>query len=202
VSGGWLRLYVHSRRLPAAVATSLAAVAATWAAWSAATDQRQVSPSLAVLTVALALAATIPTLSGADEALESTAALRWPPRRALHLVTCFAIVAAALLATRATGAWFGPAWPLVRDCAGLTGLIGLSTALLGSRLAWPLPIGWTAVQVVFGRPDGNGALFWLIQPTDSHPAAITAGALFTAGVVAYAHRPGPPTRPAEAMMDQ
>lgn len=199
---GWLPLYVRSRRLPVALATSLAAVAVTWAAWSAATDRREVSLSLTVLTVALALAPTIPTLSGDDDALESTAALPWPPRRALHLVACFAIAAAALAVTRATGAWFGPTGPVVRDCAGLTGLIGLGAALLGSRLAWPLPIGWTAVQVIFGDPDGNGALFWLIQPPGSRPAAITAGALFLAGVIAYALRPGPPARPAEAMMGQ
>jgi hypothetical protein len=199
---GWLPLYLRSRRLPAALATSLAAVAVTWAAWSAATDRREVSPSLTVLTVALALAPAIPTLSGDDDALESTAALRWPPRRALHLVACFALVAAALAVTRATGAWFGPTGPVVRDCAGLTGLIGLCAALLGTRLAWPLPIGWTAVQVIFGDPAGNGALFWLIQPAGSRVAAVTAGALFLAGIAAYALRPGPPGRPAEAMMGQ
>lgn len=199
---GWLPLYARSRRLPAAFASSVAAVVVTWAAWSAATDRREVSPSLTILTVALALAPTIPSLAGDDDALESTAALRWPPRRALHLLACFALVATALSATRATGAWFGPTWPVLRACAGLTGLIGLCAALLGTRLAWPLPIGWTALQVLFGTSAGNAALFWLIQPSASRPAALTAGALFLAGVGAYALRPGPPTRPSEATMAQ
>jgi hypothetical protein len=197
---GWLPLYARSRRLPAALATSAAAVTVTWAAWSAATDRREISQSLTILTVALALAPAIPTLSGDDDALESTAALRWPPRRALHLLACFALVAAALTVTRATGAWFGPTWPVLRACAGLTGLIGLGASLLGTRLAWPLPIGWAALQVVFGAPTGNAALYWLIQPPASHAAALTAGALFLAGVTAYALRPGPPRRPSEAMM--
>jgi hypothetical protein len=187
-----LALYLRSRRWPAALTTSVAAMAATWAAWSAATDRREVSPSLTVLTVALALAPMIPTLSGDDDALESTAALPWPPRRALHLLACFAVVAAVLGGTRATGAWFGPTWPVIRDCAGLTGLIGLCVALVGTQLAWAPPIAWTAVQVLFGAPAGNGVLFWLIQPPGSSAATLTAAALFLAGLLAYALRPGPP----------
>ena len=199
---GWLPLYLRSRRLPAAVAGSLAAVAVTWLAWSAATDRREVSQSLTILTVTLALAPLIPTLAGDDDALESTAALRWPPRRALHLVACFAVVAAALAVTRATGAWFGPTGEVVRDSAGLTGLIGLSATLLGTRLAWAPLTGWAAVQVLFTPPAGNAALFWLIQPATSRPAAITASVLLAAGVLTYARRPGPRTNTAEVTMGQ
>jgi hypothetical protein len=199
---GWLPLYLRSRRLPAALTSSLAAVVVTWAAWSAATDRREVDQSLTVLTVTLALAPLIPTLSGDDDALESTAALRWRPRRALHLLGCFAVVAAALAVTRATGAWFGPTAEVVRDSAGLTGLIGLSAALLGTRLAWAPPIGWAAVQVMFGDPAGNAALFWLLQPAGNRPAAVTAAVLFGAGVLTYALRPGPRVSPAEVTLGQ
>ena len=199
---GWFPLYLRSRRLPAALVTSLAAVVVTWLAWSAATDRREVDQSLTLLTVTLALAPMIPTLAGDDDALEATAALRWRPRRAVHLIACFAVVAAALAVTRATGAWFGPTWEVVRDSAGLTGLIGLSAALLGTRLAWAPPIGWTAVQVIFHQPAGNAALLWLIQPAGSRPAALTAAVLFAAGVLTYAVRPGPRTNPAEVTMGQ
>jgi hypothetical protein len=199
---GWLPLYLRSRRLPAALAVSFGAVAVTWAAWSAATDRREVGRPLTVLTVVLALAPLIPTLAGDDDALESTAALRWPPRRAVHLVACFAAVAAGLAVTRATGAWFGPTWEVVRDCAGLTGLIGLSAALLGTRIAWAPPIGWTAVQVIFGGPAGNSVLFWLLQPAGNTAAAVTAAALLLGGLGAYAWRPGPPVAPAEVTMGQ
>jgi hypothetical protein len=197
---GWLPLFLRSRRLPAALATSLAAVVVTWVAWSAATDRREVSQSLTVLTVTFALAPLIPTLSGDDDALESTAALRWRPRRAAHLIACFAVVAAALAVTRATGAWFGPTWEVVRDSAGLTGLIGLSAALFGARAAWVPPIGWAAVQVIFGSRDGNPALFWLLRPAGDRSAAATAAVLFAGGVLAYTLRPGPRVAAAEVTM--
>jgi hypothetical protein len=199
---GWLPLYARSRRLPAALATSLTAMAVVWAAWSAATDRREVNQSLTVLTIALALTPLIPTLSGDDDALESTAALPWRPRRATHLIAGFLIVTAALAATRATGAWFGPTGLVIRDSAGLTGTIGMCAALLGPRLAWAPPIAWTAIQVLFGAPTDNSALFWQIQPATNHLAALTAATLFTGGIVAYALRPAPKTAPAELSMGQ
>jgi hypothetical protein len=199
---GWLPLYLRSRRLPAALATSLTAMVVVWAAWWAATGRREVDQSLVVLTIALALAPLIPTLSGDDDALESTAALPWRPRRAAHLVGGFVLVAVVLGSTRATGAWFGPTASVVRDSAGLTGVIGLSAALLGARLAWAPPIGWTAIQVLFGGSAGNGALFWLVQPADNRLATITAAVLFAGGIVAYALRPGPTTAAAEISMGQ
>jgi hypothetical protein len=197
---GWLPLYLRSRRLPAALATSLAAVVVTWAAWSALTDRRPVDRSLVVLTVALALAPVIPTLSGDDDALESAAALWWPPRRALHLIGCFAVVAGVLAATRATGAWFGPTAEVIRDSAGLTGVIGLGAALLGTRIAWAPPIGWTAIQVIFGGQ--NAVAFWIVQPAADLAAGITAGVLLLGGLIAYARRPGPSAPPAEVTMGQ
>ena len=202
---GWLPLYLRSRHSPLALAVSIGAVAAVWSMWSAFTDRRDVTETLTVLTVALALAPMIPTLAGDDDALESTAALPWPRRRALHLIACFAILAVALASTRATGAWFGPTWHVVREAAGLTGLAGLGAALLGTRLAWQLPISWTAVQAIFGGTDESAwhqVLFWLVQPADSRPAAITAGLLFVSGVIAYALRAGPMTPAVEVTMDQ
>lgn len=200
----WLRLYLRSRRAPLAIAVSIGAVAVIWVAWLAFTNRREVSESLAILTVVLALAPLIPTLAGDDDALESTAAMPWPPRRALHLIACFALVAAVLAGTRATGAWFGPTWLIVRDCAGLTGLIGLGVALLGARLAWQLPISWTALQVVLGGPesDWRQVLYWLVQPADNRAAAVTAILLLLAGVVAYALRAGPRATAVEVTMGQ
>jgi hypothetical protein len=196
----WLSLYLRSRRVPVALAASLGAMAVLWAGWLAFTDRREVGLGLTVLAIALVLAPMIPTLAGDDDALESTAALSWPPRRALHLIACFAVAAAALAATRATGAWFGPTWLVVRDSAGLTGLIGLGAALLGTRLAWQIPISWTALQIVLG--DTNGVLFWLVQPPGNRTAAVTAAVLFLAGLITYAARVGPRTAAAEVTMGQ
>ena len=89
----WLPLYLRSRRVPRAAPISLATIAAAVLLWSAAADRPEVDPSLAALTLVLALAPLIPTLAGDDDALEKTAALPWPPRRALHLIGAGTFVA-------------------------------------------------------------------------------------------------------------
>jgi hypothetical protein len=185
----WLPLYLRSRRVPGAAPISFAAVAAVVLLWVASAEQPEVDPSLAALTLVLALAPLIPTLAGDDDELERTAALPWPPRRVLHLLGAGTFVAGMLLAARAAGVDFGPAGQILRNSAGLAGLSGLAVALLGTRLAWAAPIAWAALQAMLGAPGGPGwrqGLFWLIQPVDSLPAAITAGVLLLAGASAYA----------------
>ena len=204
----WLPLYLRSRRVPLAAPVSLAAVAAVVLLWSASTDRREVDPRLAILTVALALAPLIPTLAGDDDAVEKTAALPWPPRRVLHLIGAATYVAGMLLGARPAGVDFGPGWQIIRNCAGLTGLIGLGVALLGTRLACAAPITWSALQAMLavpGGPDGPAwrqAVFWLVQPVGSIPAAVTATVLLVAGALAYAARATPPTAPNEAAMSR
>ncbi len=201
----WLALYVRSRRLPAAIALSVGALALSWGGWSIFTDRPVINENLTILTVLLALAPLIPTMAGDDDSLESTAALRWPPRRALHLVTVVAVVLIPLLAGRWTGASFGAPGELLRNVAGLTGLIGAGVALAGTRMAWQLPICWTSAQMIFGGnadPGWRNALFWLLQPSDSTTAAVTAIVLFAAGALSYAWRVGPRPAPAEAVLGQ
>ncbi|WP_250034780.1 hypothetical protein [Paractinoplanes maris] len=201
----WLRLYTRSRRLPLAIVVSFGGAALIWAGWSLFSDAPDISTSLATFTVLLALAPLIPTLAGDDDSLESTAALRWPPRRALHLLAAGVVVAVPMLASRATGASFGSTGEMLRDVAGMTGLIGLSAALLGTRMAWQLPICWTVTQLIFGDPSSRGwpeALFWLVQPAGSEIATVTALVLLTAGVATYAWRVGPRRAPAEAALGQ
>ena len=188
MSTGWLPLYLRSRRIPYAAPAS-AAVALFGAPWSAWAERPEVDPGLAVGTVVLALVPLIPTLAGDDDAVERTAALPWPPRRVLHLIGAGTFVVLLLLAARVAGAHFGPVGQIVRNGAGLAGLIGLGVALLGVRLAWAVPIACTALQVTLAAPGGPGwrqALLWLIQPAGSVPAAATAVVLLVAGVVAYA----------------
>ena len=202
---GWFPLYLRSRRTPLAMAVSIGAVAAVASAWIGITHHREVYPGLAVFTVALATAPTIVTLAGDDPALEKTAALRWPPRRALHLIACCALVAGVLIAARLAGADFGPPAQLVRNAAGLSGLVGLGTALAGTALAWQMPFTWATAHCFLLRTDGplwRQTLLWMAQPSDNRAAAATAGALFLAGVIAYAARGGPPVSAAETTMGQ
>ncbi|WP_327001437.1 hypothetical protein OHA72_40830 [Dactylosporangium sp. NBC_01737] len=146
-----------------------------------------------------------PTLAGHDPALERTAALPWPPRRIAHLVACGAAVAGLLVAARVLGADFGPVPVLLRNAAGLVGLVGLGAALAGARAAWQVPIAWAALASFLAAPGGPAwrqVALWMVQEPGNRIAAVTAAAFLTAGVVAYAVRVGPPTAPAEATMDQ
>ena len=201
----WLPLYLRSRRVPLAAPMSLAAVAAVTLLWSTSADGPEVDPGLAALTVVLALAPLIPTLTGDDDSLEGAVALPWPPRRILHLLAAGTFVAALLLVARAAGADFGPAGQIIRNSAGLAGLIGLGVALLGTRLAWAAPVGWAGLPAMLAGPGGPGwqqSLFWLIQPANSFPAALTAAVLLLAGMIGYAVRTSPPTAANEVTMSR
>ncbi|MBU2664926.1 hypothetical protein KOI35_15595 [Actinoplanes bogorensis] len=199
---GWLTLYARSRRVPVAAAVSFAALALAWTGWSVFTDRPRLEPAFALLTILLALAPMIPTLAGDDDALESSAARPWPPRRALHLLTAGLIVAVPAVASAATGASFGPPAETLRNVAGLTGLIGLGVALAGTRMAWQLPICWTVAQLIFAGGDRAKWFFWLVEPTSSRVATATAAVLFVAGMLAYAWRVGPRLATAEAALGQ
>jgi hypothetical protein len=105
-----------------------------------------------------------------------------------------------VLATLPTGARFGPAGLVVRDAAGLLGLVALGAATLGAARSWFAPLLWTLTSVVLPspRPAWGQALTWPAQPPDNVPAALTAAGLAAAGLVAYAAA-GPALRaPAEA----
>ena len=201
----WLPLYLRSRRVTIAVPISLAAIAAVTLLWSAWSKDPRVHPGLAALTVLFAVVPGIPTLASDDDALEKTAAMPWPPRRALHLTILAAGTTIALLSAELANVHFGATGQLARNCAGLAGLIGLGVALLGTALASITPIVWVAVQAMASATGGKTwqqSVFWLTQPADSRPAAVTAGVLFLAGTIAYAIRVSPPKPPSEATMGQ
>jgi hypothetical protein len=195
-----LTLYLRSRRVPAALAVAGGLVVVTWSVWSVSSNHRTVGTEMVVLTVLLAVAALTATLGGPDDALDRTAGLRWPPRRAAHLLAAFLVVVLLLSLTRVTGARFAPAGLVVRDTAGMLGLTALGAATIGTARAWFLPLGWTLPAVMFPRAEPLAAeiLTWPAQPPSSTAAAVTAGLLTVAGLIAYAAT-GPARRaPAEA----
>lgn len=196
----WLALYLRSRNAPAALAVAVTGAALAWSLWSVSSDTRDAGLQMVILTVLLLVAALTVTLGGPDDALEATAALPWPRRRIAHLLAVFLIVAGLLLATLATGARFGPAWLVVRDAAGLLGLTALSAATLGTARAWFVPLGWTLAAVMFpqAEPLPGRILTWQAQDPASTAAAVTAGVLAVAGLVAYAVAGPARKAPAEA----
>ncbi|WP_433116889.1 hypothetical protein [Micromonospora sp. CA-246542] len=182
-------LHLRARRVPVALAASVSAAALIWALWLTLSTERDVILLLVVLTVTLMVAALSTTLAAPDEDLERTAALRWPWRRAGHLLAALALVLVVLLATQPTGARFGPTALLVRDAAGLLGLTALCATVAGAARAWFLPVGWAVAAAMFPQPGTWGTLAtWPGQPHDSRPAAVVAAVLAVTGVMAYAMR--------------
>ncbi|MGW0787599.1 hypothetical protein ACWD04_04945 [Streptomyces sp. NPDC002911] len=180
----WLVLYARSRQVPASAAAVLAAVLAVWfLARGEDTD-----PRLPVLALTAAVTAASIGLGGQDSALDRTAAIRWVPRRAVHVLLVMAVVASALLTARALGADVGTTAFVVRDSAGLTGLAAAGAVLCGAQHAWTLPVGWLTLALFPSTlPEGvNEILVWPLLPPDTATASWVALTLAVAGTVAYA----------------
>ncbi|GHJ17369.1 MULTISPECIES: hypothetical protein [unclassified Micromonospora] len=182
----WTLLYLRSRRVPLALAAALGGAAAVWALCLAFATERDATPMVVVMTVTLMVVVLAPTLAGPDESLDRTASMRWPRRRAVHLLAGLVVVLLVLLATRHTGARFGPAGMVVRDAAGLLGLTALCATVLGAARSWFVPLAWTAVATLYPQGGAGGAVAtWQAQPADSRAAALTAVALALGGLIAY-----------------
>ncbi|WP_433718118.1 hypothetical protein ACQP2Y_28585 [Actinoplanes sp. CA-051413] len=192
----WLALYLRSRRAPMALAAAGGLAVLMWSLWSVFSDTRDVGFQMVVLTVLLLVVALTATLGGPDDALEGTAALRWPRRRVAHLLVALLVVVVLLLVTLATGARFGPGWLVVRDAAGLLGLTALAAATMGTARAWFLPLAWTLAAALYPSSElvVGQVLTWQAQPPASTAANLTAALLALGGLVAYAVA-GPARRP-------
>ena len=182
-----LILYTRSRQVP----TSAAAVAlVALAAWVCNRDggQGSTNPVTAALVLTAMVAAASVGLDGRDATLERTAAIRWLPRRAAHVLLIGALTGAALLAAQAAGATLAPTEVVLRDGAGLAGLAALGAVLCGAHLAWTLPTGWYAFAVVAQLPDNTVGQVagWMICPPGTAPSTDTALALLVTGTVLYA----------------
>ncbi|NJC70681.1 hypothetical protein HC031_13295 [Planosporangium thailandense] len=194
----WLGLYLRSRGVPVALAVSVCVVAVVWGLFLGFSHHRDAGMRLVALAVMLAVVPVATTLAGPDDALERTASLPWPPRRAAHLLAALAVVTGLLLATQATAARFGPATVVLRDAAGLLGLTALGAAFLGAHRCWFAPVGWTLVVVPFLQPGGKAyeqGLAWMLQASGSRPATAVAVTLALVGAAAYTAL-GCPRRPA------
>jgi hypothetical protein len=193
----WLALYARSRGVPGAFAVAVGAVALVWGGWSYLSDARTADAKAVTVTVMLGVAAFSRTLSGPDDALDRTAAVRWPLRRLVHVLLTGGVIVGLLLSTLVTGARFEPVGMVVRNTAGLLGLTALGAALVGVGLCWIAPMTWTVVAVL-PLFDPGGRLLpqvaaWLVQPAGTGVASGCAWTLAVAGLVAYTWRGGPHT---------
>ncbi|MFJ4785716.1 hypothetical protein [Streptomyces sp. NPDC088794] len=183
----WLTLYARSRQVPASLA---AVVTGTVVIWALAPDGGRApgDPRLPVLVLAMGTMAASIGLGGQDLALDRTAAIRWVPRRAAHVLLAGTVVAAVLLAVQAMGAPLAGAGFVVRDSAGLTGLAALGAALSGGRYAWTPPFAWLSLSFVAppATSTPTRVTSWLLLPPGTPAAGWTALLLLAGGTTAYA----------------
>jgi hypothetical protein len=183
-----LLLYLRSRQVPAALAAAVGSVAVLW--WlGQATHDPTVDATLGLLAVAAGTAAAGAGLAGADIDLDRSAAIAWPPRRAAHVIAVGGAIVGIVAATALTGDQLAPARQIIRDAAGMSGLIALGAATLGASRAWVVPLTWTFLALLWvpaAAATYQQVLTWMLQPAASVPAAITTSVLGVTGVLAYA----------------
>ncbi|GAB2713383.1 hypothetical protein GCM10010442_37390 [Kitasatospora kifunensis] len=179
-------LYARSRQVPASAAVVTLTALVVWALTQGSTDSEELG--IAALVLSTNVAAASVGLSGQDAALDRTAAIRWMPRRAAHVLLIGAIAGAALLVLQAAGVKLAPTEVVVRDSAGLVGLAALGATLCGAQYAWTLPTGWLALTLLAPPPGGTAGqvVSWMILPPATTAATGTAWALLATGTVLYA----------------
>ncbi|MGW2047717.1 hypothetical protein ACWCPF_21415 [Streptomyces sp. NPDC001858] len=198
----WLALYARSRQVPASLA---AVVIGAVAVWALARDggQGPDDPRPFVLVLAAGAMAASIGLSGQDLTLDRTAAIRWAPRRAAHVLLAGAVVAAALLTVQSMGGGgvgvgvgvggrgggdMAAVAFVVRDSAGLMGLAALGAALSGGQYAWTLPFAWLSFSFFAPPPTSvpTRVANWMLLPAGTPAGAWTALVLTVVGTAAYA----------------
>ncbi|MCX4768007.1 hypothetical protein OG562_45190 [Streptomyces sp. NBC_01275] len=183
----WLPLYARSRQVPVSLA---AVVISAVAVWACARDggEGPGDPRLPVLVLATGAMAASIGLSGQDLALDRTAAIRWAPRRAAHVLLAGVVVAAVLLTVQTMGESMATTAFVARDSAGLTGLVALGATLSGGPYAWTLPFAWLSFSF-FAPPPTSAPMqvaTWMLLPPGTAAGTWTALVLAVAGTTAYA----------------
>lgn len=180
-------LYARSRRVPASLA-AVAAGAVAVCALARIVGTGPGDPRLATLVLAAGVTALSVGLGGQDLGLDRTAAIRWRPRRAVHVLLCGVLAGAVLLAAQTAGGQPAALAFTVRNSAGLMGLVALGAAWCGSPYAWIPPFAWVAVSLVV-PPAADGparVLTWMLLPPGTAAGTWTALALAVTGTAVYA----------------
>ncbi|TWP43516.1 hypothetical protein FKR81_42375 [Lentzea tibetensis] len=100
------------------------------------------------------------------------------------------MIGGLLAATPLLGDSFAGVALIVRDAAGLGGLVAFGAATLGASRAWMAPVAWAAPTIMIGGPISTSwyqeVLTWLAQHPTVASARLTALVLLLTGTVAYA----------------
>ncbi|MFJ4834472.1 hypothetical protein ACIP79_31865 [Streptomyces sp. NPDC088747] len=181
----WLTLYARSRQVPVSLAAVLVSAVAVWALVR---GEGPGDPRLPVLVLAMGAMAASVGLGGQDLALDRTAAIRWAPRRAAHVLLAGAVVGGVLLAVQNTGEDMATTEFVVRDSAGLMGLAALGAAISGAQYAWTVPFAWLSYTFFAPPPTSmpTQVATWMLLPPGTAAGTWTALALTVTGIAVYA----------------
>jgi hypothetical protein len=182
-----MRLYLLSRRGPAASGLLAALGCLLWAAlhwhWNIAGGPaaRYVIP----LSVETGAAAIVAVSSHGPFGEPERATGRWLPWLRLGAALALTAAAFALLSAGATGGYLpGGGVALVRNLAGLTGIGLLSAAALGGAFAWTGPMAYLLVIEGALANDWTTPWVWPGRPAGDLGGALCAYAAFAAGLAA------------------
>ncbi|WP_323184539.1 hypothetical protein [Streptomyces sp. NBC_00199] len=181
-------LYAHSRQVPASLATVLISAVTVWALTRDGSTAPDGSHLPAVVLTAGAMALST-GLGGQDLDLDRSAAIRWAPRRAAHVLIGGAIVGTVLLTVQALGQDLATTAFVARDCAGLAGLAALGASVAGGRYAWAFPFIWLAFAFLAPPPATTVPVqvaTWMLLPAGTPAATWTALCLAVVGTALYA----------------
>lgn len=180
-------LYARSRQAPVSIAAVLLGAVAV-CALARIGGGGPADPRLATLVLAAGATALSVGLGGQDLALDRTAAIRWMPRRAGHVLFCGVLIGAVLLLAQAvSGQPVTPAFT-VRNSAGLMGLAAIGAAWCGGPYAWIPPFAWLSASLVVPPATDvtTQVLVWMLLPPDTAAGTWTALTLAVTGTAVYA----------------
>jgi hypothetical protein len=141
-----------------------------------------------------ACAAVIATATASPFGEPERATGRWLPFLRLGTTLTLTATAAAALAAAGIGTDLaGGTLDVLRNVAGLTGLALLCAALLGGALAWTAPTAYLLIAIYGLYTQWHGPAIttpwvWPARPSPDVGAALCAGLVFCAGLVAVALR--------------
>jgi hypothetical protein len=180
-------LYARSRQVPASLAVVVISAVVVWALARDGSGGPG-DPRIPALVIVVGATAASIGLGGNDVALDRTAAIRWVLRRAAHVLLIGAVVGAVLLTVQTMGEDLATTAFVVRNSAGLMGLVALGAALSGGQFGWTLPFAWLAFS--FFAPSATSVptqvVSWMLLPPGTAAGTWTALVLAVVGTTAYA----------------
>jgi hypothetical protein len=180
-------LYLVSRRTPVAFGLLAGLGVLLWGAldghWSIAGGPAAQDLLTLVIETAAAAIAAVATHGPFGEQERATG--RWLPWLRLGAAILGTAVAVGVLAAGATGGHLpGGTAALIRNVAGITGTGLVCAAVLGGAFGWTGPMAYLLITEVTLNANPTTPWIWAARPPHDLGAALCAGGVFVAGLVA------------------